>query len=96
MKTISELISAIKADNIQKEEIIHALSLVVGDWMDYRTEELFAKMYRLDILEQDIKVAFKTADIPKAIATLIYERQLQKKISRIENPATEAPDHLKW
>ncbi len=96
MKTFSELLLEIKGDKIDRDTIINALSIVVSDWLEYRAEELFSKLYRLDVLEKDIKAALGKQDIPKEIATLIYERQFQKILSRKENPASEAPDDLKW
>lgn len=95
-KSFSELLSTINAINKGRDEIIEALSLVVNDWLQYRTEELFGKLYRLDILEEDIKLAFAKQDIPQAIATLIYNRQVQKMIARKENPPADAPEDLKW
>lgn len=94
--SFSQLLDKIDPDPVDREQIIEALSPVIGDWLQYRTEELFLKLYRLDILEQDIKVAFLTPDIPRAIAILIYERQVQKMISRKQNPPTDAPEDLKW
>lgn len=93
---LQDLIAQVGSDTIEKERIIQALSQAVKDWMDYRLEELFSKLYRLDILEKDIQEALKQEDIAYAIATLIYNRQVQKIEARKNNPPEEAPEDLKW
>ncbi len=93
---LQDLIAQVGSDKIEKERIIQALSQAVKDWMDFRLEELFSKLYRLDILEADIQEALKQEDIAYAIATLIYKRQVQKIEARKNNPPEEAPEDLKW
>lgn len=93
---LQDLITQVGDDTIEKEYIIQALSTAVKEWMNFRLEELFSKLYRLDILELDIKEALKQEDIAHAIATLIYNRQIQKIEARKNNPPEEAPEDLKW
>lgn len=83
-------------DPLSRERIIEALSLVIMEWLEYRTEELFSKLYRLDIPEKDIKAALKKEDFAKEIAALIYERQIQKFLSRKNNPSSTPEEGLEW
>lgn len=95
-QSLSEIIANIGDGKIEKERIVQALSFAVRDWLDYRTEELFSKLYRLDVRESDIKLALGSENIAHALATLIYNRQEEKIISRKNNPPNRAPEDLKW
>ena len=55
-------------------------------------------LYRLDISEKKIKEVLHNEDIAKRIAQLIYERQIQKYNSRINNKTTteEKDKDLLW
>lgn len=86
-------------DKISQEKLIEKLTVIIEDWIEKRPEELFGKLYRLDILEQDIKVAIQTDNPCKSIATLILERQYQKYLSRknFHNPpASEEDEDMLW
>lgn len=82
---------------VSREAIISALSLRVAHLLNENSGRLFSLLYRLDISERNIKQAMATrSEVPKKIAVLIYERQLEKIVSR-KRFKTERPDEdLAW
>lgn len=81
---------------IDEAHIIAELERAVIEWLEYRVEEFFSKLYRLDIDEGKIKQALATNEPAQGITLLIYRRQLEKIKSRADNPAADAPDDLRW
>lgn len=81
---------------VSEEKILEALALRVAALMDKNPDQLFSMLYRLDIDENKIKMALRESDVSKKIALLIYERQLQKIISRKENKSDEPNETLAW
>lgn len=83
---------------ISRERLAAALADKVRYMMQYQLEELFSKLYRLDIFEKKIKeVMAEGGDIAKKIADLIIDRQLEKNISKRENPpSTPEDEDLAW
>jgi len=73
-------------ESVSKEQLIEEMSQLVAEWIEHRPEEFFSKLYRLDILEKDIKVALQSQDPVKDIAVLIITRQYQKYLSRKAHP----------
>lgn len=86
------------ADYISREKLAAALADKVRYMMQYQLEELFSRLYRLDIFEEKIKeVMAAGGDIAKKIADLIIDRQLEKNISKLENPPSKPEDEdLAW
>lgn len=79
------------------EAFLDVLAMRVQYEMDFNLEHFFSLLYRLDIEEKSIKAVLKTQDnIPKKIAVLIYERQLEKMISRKQFPTTNVDEELSW
>ncbi|HTO15176.1 MAG TPA: hypothetical protein VLZ83_05370 [Edaphocola sp.] len=66
--------------------------------LKYQLEELFSKLYRLDIFERKIRdVIGEGGPIGYKITVLIIDRQIEKENSKKNNPS-EIPDDddLKW
>ncbi|MDC0231321.1 hypothetical protein OAK19_05085 [Aureispira] len=73
--------------NITEEEILDFLNRFIYDLIDNDLKRLFYLLYRLDINEQKVHNALspKSEQAPhKAIAKLIFLREKQKAVSRIE------------
>jgi hypothetical protein len=82
---------------ISKEKIIEILSWRVEKLLAANPDQLFSMLYRLDISEAKIKAAMFREDLfAKNIAVLIYERQLEKIISRRNFRAETPEDDLAW
>jgi len=84
-------------DTISEDTIIQALTYRVDQLIAANPDQLFSMLYRLDISERKIKEAMATEDdVTKKIAVLIYERQLEKIISRKSFRSHEPDDDLAW
>lgn len=84
-------------DFISKERIIGALAHKVAYMLQYATEQLFSMLYRLDISEKKLKGAMQDeAAVAKKIATLIYERQIEKIISRNIHRSSPPEAGMEW
>ncbi|MBL7704821.1 MAG: hypothetical protein JNM21_04655 [Taibaiella sp.] len=83
---------------ISRARLAAALADKVRYMMQYQLEELFSRLYRLDIFERKIKeVMAAGGDIAQKIADLIIDRQLEKNISKQENPpSTPEDEDLAW
>lgn len=95
-KLITDAFEMEPLPEITLEDFIQMLALKVSYMLEYNTEELFSRLYRLDVLEHKIKEAFTTQDIPKQIATLIVERQFEKLASRKKFKTPRPDDDLAW
>jgi len=84
-------------DTVSKEKIIEVLSWRVEKLLAANPDQLFSMLYRLDISEAKIKTAmFNDEVFAKNIAVLIYERQLEKIISRKHFTGDIPDDDLAW
>jgi hypothetical protein len=86
-------------DLVSEERIIAALTWRVERLLAANPDQLFSMLYRLDVLEHKIKAAMEHAGadgIPKKIAVLIYERQLEKIISRKKFSSGKPDNDLAW
>ncbi len=84
-------------DLVSKAKIIAALTWRVDQLIAGNPDQLFSMLYRLDISERKIKEAMATEDeVTKKIAVLIYERQLEKIISRRQFKSDMPEDDLAW
>jgi hypothetical protein len=82
---------------VSQEALMAALAYRVADLMERNTDQLFSLLYRLDISEKDLKLVMQSAsDVPKKIAVLIYERQLEKIISRNKYKSSSPDEDLAW
>lgn len=82
---------------VSRETIIAALTFRVDQLIAANPDQLFSMLYRLDISERKIKEAMATDhDVTKKIAVLIYERQLEKIVSRRHFKSTPPEDDLAW
>jgi hypothetical protein len=82
---------------ISKEKIIEVLSWRVEKLIEGNPDKLFSMLYRLDISERKIKEAMASEnEVTKKIAVLIYERQLEKIISRKHFTSETPEDDLAW
>jgi len=84
-------------DIVSRAAIIQALTYRVDQLIAANPDQLFSMLYRLDISERKIKEAMATEDnVTKKIAVLIYERQLEKIISRKNFRSQKPDDDLAW
>ncbi len=67
---------------LSKEAIIAMLEERLIAYLEKGPEAFYQLMYRLDISERKLHQAQQSEEIAKHIATLIYDRQLQKIESR--------------
>jgi hypothetical protein len=83
---------------ISEAAILHALEQAVIAQLQRGPEAFFQLMYRLDISEQKVNAALNSNEAAAIIARLIYDRQLQKIRSRIQNPPQRSieDDELNW
>lgn len=95
--TISQSFDLDINDLISREKIIIALTWRVDQLIAANPDQLFSMLYRLDISERKIKEAMATDhDVTKKIAVLIYERQLEKIVSRRHFKSAAPEDDLAW
>ncbi len=84
-------------DLVSEAKIIEALTLRVEELIAGNPDQLFSMLYRLDISERKIKAALAfDVEVSKKIAVLIYERQLEKIVSRNQFRSTKPDDDLAW
>ncbi len=90
----------IPEDSISDEDMIDILAEKVQAYLDVNINLLMSYLYRLDVLEKDIKVALSNTTSEAgnyALAKLIWERQKKrfetKKDIKVEN---NIEDDLSW
>ena len=86
-------------DVVTKEAIIAALSQRIALLLERGTETFFQLMYRLDIPERKLQAVMQDSDAIEKIAALVYDRQVQKIISRQQYKQQQwngDEDDLKW
>lgn len=93
---LEQILGLINANVDQSKEVIKQLEQIVQEWLLNRTEQLFAVLYRLDVDEGKVRDVLKTDYAAKAIAGLIFERQLEKWRSRSQHKSEPPSDDLKW
>lgn len=84
-------------ETVEREKILEALSMRIAEMLAGAPDQLFSRLYRLDIAEKDLKRVLKErlrAD--RAIAELVYNRQLEKMQSRQRFKADRPEDDLSW
>src|SRR4051812_2668854 len=84
--------------NITEELILQLLTERVVVILARGPEPFFQLMYRLDISEKKLTAILHDKDAAAKIARLIYDRQLQKIQSRMDNKTTKRDDDadLQW
>lgn len=79
------------------QSIINLLADKVELMMERNPDKLFSTLYRLDIFESKLKQVFENeSDVALQIATLIYERQIEKIISRQKYKTKPPEEDLAW
>lgn len=82
---------------ISEEVILAKLAERVVRLMEHGAETFFQLMYRLDIPEHRLWQVLHGGASPQEIARLIYDRQLQKIQSRLQNRGEQSQDpDLNW
>ena len=82
---------------LSKEQVIELLRQKVAYLITHNTDELFSRLYRLDVFERKIKAAMaQGGDMAYNLAVLIFERQMEKIESRKNYKATKPDDDLAW
>lgn len=85
------------ASLLSKEEILLALAARIRQMLEHDPMGFIQVMYRLDIPEAQLDAAMDADDAPAAIATLVWERQVQKAILRKATPPRSSKDaDLEW
>lgn len=82
-----------------KEDIINALARRVDQMLQDNPMEFIQLMYRLDISEGALDAALQAEHAALCVATLIWDRQIQKITSRQNNPFREKKaedEDLEW
>ena len=89
---LSEVAVALKQDwdlelpeTLTEEELLQLLTYSVVTILERGAETFYQLMYRLDISEKKLNSVLADENVPAKIARLIYDRQLQKIKSRLEN-----------
>lgn len=78
---------------ISEDEFLEALTDKVAYFLEYRLDYFLSLLYRLDVLEVDIKRALATNLNPaEALAILIIERQKK----RLRTKAKYSQNNLDW
>jgi hypothetical protein len=102
---LQETAQALKGDwdlelpnTLSEEVILQLLADRLLTFIERGSETFFQLMYRLDISEKKLNAVLQQDDVPMKIARLVYDRQLQKIVSRHENrmPKNEDDPELKW
>ena len=85
-------------DTLSEEAILQLLADRIVTIIERGSETFFQLMSRLDISEKKLNAVLQEEDVPMKIARLIYDRQLQKIVSRHENRMQQQNDdpELKW
>lgn len=84
-------------DLVTRELLIDLLTERVIYFMEYNLEFFWTLMYRMDISEKKLKLILQgDVDVPKKIATLILERQLEKNASKNLYKFDNISDELKY
>lgn len=75
---MDDTFSELYKQNLSDDEMISLVEKRVAELLETEPELLMSYMYRLDVLEPDIKMAMqlnKNSTIANAFATLIWKRQ---------------------
>lgn len=83
---------------LTEEALLQLLANRIVTIMERGSEQFFQLMYRLDISEKKVNAAIAGDNVPQQLARLIYDRQLQKIQSRLNNtPGVKDIDpELEW
>jgi len=82
---------------ISKQQVLAALSARIEQLMAADADLLFSLLYRLDISERKIKEVLKGgSEIALHLATLVYDRQLEKAAWRNHFKPDQPDDELAW
>lgn len=82
---------------LTKEEIHLLLEQRISVLLERNAEDFFQLMYRIDIAEDKLQTILHSADAVTELAKLIYERQMQKIISRQQfSKPPDTDNDLKW
>jgi aspartate/glutamate racemase len=84
--------------DISEEALLQLLANRIVMILEQGAETFFQLMYRLDISEKKLNAVLGDDNVPQKIARLVYDRQLQKIQSRLNNKMTapEEDSELKW
>ena len=87
-------------DTVSEQEVLRMLEQRVSVLIERNAEEFFQLMYRLDISERKLADVLKNEDAVSGIARLIYNRQLEKIVSRLQHKTgsshVEEDKELTW
>ncbi len=94
---LSAALDIVLPPTVSEEEIIRVLGYRIGQLLAGQPDQLFSMLYRLDISERKIKAAMELGqDVAKKIAVLVYERQMEKMLSRKQHRAQPPDEDLAW
>lgn len=84
-------------DQVRREVIVAALAQRLGSLLESNPDYLLSLLYRLDITEKSIKGVWESGeDFIKGIAGLVYDRQVEKCISRKKHGRDTPDEELAW
>ena len=83
---------------VSRDDLLRQLAVAVSGLLEQNADAFFQLMYRLDISEQRLNEALKDKlHAVDKIASLIYERQIQKLHYRRQSPEIDPDDDdLRW
>ncbi len=88
----------VPANTLSEEAIVNALADRLAQIITQGPDAFYRLMYRLDVSEKKIRAITGTNDVAQKVARFVYERQVQKVLSRRANtpPRPLADDDMTW
>lgn len=83
---------------LSEEAIIAALAARLAQIIEQGPDAFYRLMYRLDVSEKKIRAITGSTDVARKVARFVYERQVQKVLSRRANtpPRPLTDDDMTW
>lgn len=83
---------------LSEEAIIAALAARLAQIIEQGPDAFYRLMYRLDVSEKKIRAITGSTDVASKVARFVYERQVQKVLSRRANtpPRPLTDDDMTW
>lgn len=99
LKTSIEEVFNNELSNLEthREEIVEAIATIVATWLVQDLPTMIYHLYRIDIEEEKVNEIMRNgSSMPIKIATLIYERQLNKYRYKHSVHTPRGTGDLKW
>jgi hypothetical protein len=83
----------VPAGALSREHIVTALADRLAQIIGQGPDAFYRLMYRLDVSEKKIRAITGSTDVARKVAEFVYERQVQKVLSRRANTPARTPDN---